>query len=625
MENDRQPRRRGAVRRVARLCVWLVLGLELLYLGAANGFLHSRWGRQTLNRKPEKLAITWQRAWTWWPGIVHVRQLEIRGRARRADWSTSVDRGRLVILLPALVRRHFHLLGGRAHGLEIAVADRSPPETPRPAPRRRPWRVSLDDLDLQPLRIFRLNRYELAGAGRATGWAHFEVHGPVELELTSLAFADAVLLDGGEIAADALRFDGRLRIEPFVVGEDTVRDLLAGLTGEVELETEASSLGFLAAYLEGTPWLRLGGSGHLTARLEASNGWLAPGSRLDLAGPTVETELFGLHASGEGLLMGRVPESSSHTELTVELPSFAVTRIADQARLLEGEDLRVVVTNDSNAIDRPADGLALEVILPPTHVPDLAAYSVYLPEAAGLELTGGTAELEASLTYSAPEQTGDGWLRLAGRQVQAAFGEVRLQADVELDSRLSNARLEAGRMDIAEARLEIDQVRTGDRGRLRDSDWWGRIRLPGGRLQLAMQEPVAVASSLEAQVDAELRDTGPLVALLEQHVPRLAWMDGLLTVHNVQARSGVRIAGPRLSLSDLRVTGGRKGRLEILGQLDLARQDPTGLFFARWGKLSAAVSLEEGERGWKLTGSRRWYDAGAQAYRSRRQPVVAHP
>ena len=87
----------------------------------------------------------------------------------------------------------------------------------------------------------------------------------------------------------------------------------------------------------------------------------------------------------------------------------------------------------------------------------------------------------------------------------------------------------------------------------------------------------------------------------------------------------MRIEGPRIYLANLEVTGGKKGRLEILGELDLARQDPSGVFFARWGKLSAAVSLAEGERDWKLTRSRRWYDASALAYRSSRPVGSAGP
>ncbi|MCP4227604.1 MAG: hypothetical protein GY773_30025, partial [Actinomycetia bacterium] len=192
----------------------------------------------------------------------------------------------------------------------------------------------------------------------------------MELDLTSISFNETVLLDTGAIAADALQLDGQLRIDPFIVGEDTVQDLLAGLTGTISLETEASSLGFLAAYLEHLPWLRLGGSGHLTADLETTNGWMAPGSRITLEGPMVGADHFGLQATGEGRLVGVVPEDSAHTELSVRLPHFSLARQLDQSLLLEGEDLEVVVTNDSTAIDRPAPGIALTVEPPPARAPE---------------------------------------------------------------------------------------------------------------------------------------------------------------------------------------------------------------------------------------------------------------
>ncbi len=41
-ENRRRPR----ARRLLRIAVWTVVGLQLAYLAAANGFLRSRWGRE---------------------------------------------------------------------------------------------------------------------------------------------------------------------------------------------------------------------------------------------------------------------------------------------------------------------------------------------------------------------------------------------------------------------------------------------------------------------------------------------------------------------------------------------------------------------------------------------------
>jgi hypothetical protein len=311
-----------------------------------------------------------------------------------------------------------------------------------------------------------------------------------------------------------------------------------------------------------------------------------------------------------------VPAGSSHIELTVQLPRFAVSRQADRAVLLEGENLELLVTNDSNAIYQPAQGIELGLVLPPARVPDLAAWSTHLPEAAGISLTGGTAELEAKLGYSAATHGGNGWLRLRARQVEAAFGALDLRADLLLDGRLTDIRLEEGRIDLSGTVLEIDRVRTRQQGRLRDSDWWGRMRLASGGLELPRGASPAAPALLEGEVTARLRDTGPLIALLEQHVPRLSWLDGVLTVHDVAASTKLRTEAPRISLADLEVSGARKGRLEILGQLELAPAEPNGLLFARWGRLSAAVSLAQGERTWKLTRSRRWYERKVRAYRS---------
>ena len=148
--DDTQPHRYRPIRRLVAIAVGAIVVIELLYLAGANGFLHSQWGRETLNRKPEKLAITWQRAWTWFPGVLHVRDLEISGRARRAAWRTAIDNGRMVIFLPSLLRRHFRLREGHAQGGEIEVEVLPPPETPRPpksgAPGGSAWTTSRSSL-----------------------------------------------------------------------------------------------------------------------------------------------------------------------------------------------------------------------------------------------------------------------------------------------------------------------------------------------------------------------------------------------------------------------------------------------------------------------------------------------
>ena len=67
MGNNKKTTRFRRLGRLVAILLGLVVTLELLYLAGANGFLRTDWGRDTLNRKPEKLTITWKSAWTWLP------------------------------------------------------------------------------------------------------------------------------------------------------------------------------------------------------------------------------------------------------------------------------------------------------------------------------------------------------------------------------------------------------------------------------------------------------------------------------------------------------------------------------------------------------------------------------
>ncbi len=604
---------------VRRALLWVVLGLAVaavLYLVGANYFLRSEWGRKTLNRKPDKLAIEWESAWTWFPGVVHVRELSLDGHGRRADWRVDANRGRMVIWLPSLLRRHFRLVDGRAEGARVEVDTLPPPDTPRPVKRKRGWRVDLAGLALETLDEIRVNEYRVVGDGRVRGRARFEVRGPMEFDLKRMAFTEAEIWSGEELAARSLRIDGKLRVDPFVVGEDKMVDLLTGVTGAAELEAADANLGFVGAYLEQVPWLRVGGNGHLTADLEVTDGWMAPGSRIALEGPRVEADFFGFRAAGEGRVDGLVPEGASHTELGVQLDRFSVSRLSDAAEMMTGEGLVMTVTNDSNAVDRPASGVEAKVELPEAQVPDIKTLAPYVPAATEIELKGGSAVLAATMRYSMTEQSGDGRLRLDGDDVEAAYGDVDLRSDIALDARLGDARFEAGTVDLSGSTLNIERVRVLDRGGIRDSGWWGRMTLPRGRLVGDLIGEDREPAALDGRVEARLRDTGPLVALLEQRLPKLRWIDGILTVHDVEAEAHVFAQGRTMRFGELEITGGEKGRLELLGELDFKPRDPRGVLFARWGKLTAAVALEEGERDWKMIRSRRWYDRTARDYRA---------
>jgi len=606
-------------RRWFRILAWPIVALiclEILYLIVGNFFLRSEWGQTVANRREEKFSARWDSGWTWFPGVVWVENLEIGGHARRAEWSASFDEANLTVWWPSLFRRHLRLLRGQAEGGKIDVQTRPRPEGPRPPKKpRRGWRFTLAGLDLETVEEVRINEFALQGQGEVRGVARFQVRGPMDFDLSRFRFTSARLLSGEETSAEPLTVDAAVDIDPVTIGDTSVEEIVSGMTGRVLVESESAGIGFLERYFSNHSWVKLGGRGRLKIDLEMTDGWLAPGSELLLEGPVVEAEFVGLVARGEGSVRGGVEEGASHAEVAVDLTSFSVSRIGEESLMAAGQGLQMRLRNDSTAIDRPAEGVAIEVVLPKTEVPELAAFSPFLPPSTGLAFTGGEAEVAAEIEFDSVGNRGSGWLKLSGERIEASFRDLALHAEIDLDAKFAEVQLATGTADLSGSRLEIDGVRVLEGERVLDEGWWGRFSLPTGTVIKPRQDPSP--PRIDGQLNAELRDTGPLVALLEERMPKLHWIDGLLTVENVDAETGIRLQGPSLSLEDLQMTGGAKGRLEVLGEIDLEKRTPEGIVFMRWAKLSAALALEEGDRDWKLTGSRRWYEERAALYRGR--------
>jgi hypothetical protein len=117
--------------------------------------------------------------------------------------------------------------------------------------------------------------------------------------------------------------------------------------------------------------------------------------------------------------------------------------------------------------------------------------------------------------------------------------------------------------------------------------------------------------AITAELDARMRDTAPLVVLLEQRLPKLAWFDRLLTVPDVALTGSLAAHGPGLGLYGVEVTGGEEDRLEIRADLDLDGPATTGAAYVRYRALDASLDLDRGDRDWGLRRARQQYEASA--------------
>jgi hypothetical protein len=84
----------------------------------------------------------------------------------------------------------------------------------------------------------------------------------------------------------------------------------------------------------------------------------------------------------------------------------------------------------------------------------------------------------------------------------------------------------------------------------------------------------------------------------------------------VRATVGLEVEEATVSLQDLSILGGDE--IEILADLKSNQGERTGVLFARYKSLSAALGLgldSKNEKDWKLIHSRTWYEEQAAAFR----------
>ncbi len=172
-----------------------------------------------------------------------------------------------------------------------------------------------------------------------------------------------------------------------------------------------------------------------------------------------------------------------------------------------------------------------------------------------------------------------------------------LAGDLDLDARLRRAELHDKRFDLSGSTLRVQGVRYGDGGKQRD--WWATLRVPQGRIA------AAPATQADAQVQMQLRDAGPVLAVFAQRSDAPAWLLKLVDAGQLDARGQLRWSKDALWLDRLHA---ENQRVSLRARLRVGDAGTQGDLYARWGVLGVGVALRGEQRQWHLLNAREWYE-----------------
>ncbi len=266
----------------------VVVALYATYLISGNLLLNSGTVRDFVNRKPEKLAAAWSRAWTLYPGHFHAVDLRLAGHLRHTAWTLQADSatGR-VALLPLLakeVRVPRVDATGVAGGASRIDEERLPPPA-RPGG----WTLRFDRVVAADVPFAYVNGVVLEGQGRAeAGFVKVLRGGAMEVLPSHASFVQARISRNGALLAQDAAIDARFAIARHLRAEAPgVRKLeKTDLDASVTAATAGLSIESVPG---GKPVLRAtGDAGRLDGRIMWKRGELEPGGRLALSVPVRE-------------------------------------------------------------------------------------------------------------------------------------------------------------------------------------------------------------------------------------------------------------------------------------------------------------------------------------------------
>jgi hypothetical protein len=399
----------------------LVAGLTLLYLAVANLVLMTG-VIQRFAAKSDDIRITYDSAYSVWPGRVHVKNLGVRVEDHNVQFWVGVERGTLDVDLMSLARKRFHAL--RLDGEQVtyrmrhklsAVGDEGPrvaayppiagfadpplftgsPPPPIPDDQYDLWDVEIDQVTANVKEIWVLE-YRYRGPGVARGGFHVRPARFYEVRNATLDLAGGKLTLGSKVVAE--RAEGRIACQ--VDGSDPRKleglEPLKAMTASVDAMFEGTDLAFMDAYLGPHAGLSATGRATLDARAELRRGSIGPGTRLALLsmdasvgndelrvnGPAV-VSLTGSRKAGGPAAYGFLAE-----RVTVSAPKHqgaapSVSRI----------EFRAETTSD---VTRPLEVVSAKLSETQVDLPDLAWLNGFLTRKRAPRLSGsGTLTLEA--------------------------------------------------------------------------------------------------------------------------------------------------------------------------------------------------------------------------------------
>ncbi len=623
---------RGTLRAILILLA-IVVALEVVYLVVGNILLRGDFVTSRVNKHPEKILVSYDSAYTLFPGHASVRGLRIRNQASRSQLEVAVDEVSAVLNPLPLAWKTINIVRASARGAEFRMRSRPhtveemrdkaaamPPiegldwensvRDPNAVPKPPKWGFSVTSARVEDTRQVWINEFRVDGPGRAGGGVsvgpgrRLAISGAwVEFPGLTASLAGTVFMSGGELK-------GELDVESYDYGEHKGLGFLPYAAADVALRgVTGTKMALLNYIFRNVPWLEFSGDpNEQELRVVLEKGKLQPGTHAHLATDRLHVRLLAYQAEGAADTKIEVVEGG-RAKVEVQLTDYRFGLAKYGADGARGDSLRLKADMAADIAFDGTPDMEVDVLVDNLRMDDLGRVNYLIPEGAKLKVTEGKVRVDASMKLATLGSDGSGKVTVDTSGMKLEAGGTRLEGHVSATIPVSRIDLQRGSFALDGTTIRLDEfsllsVPAESDGKSAPSeettDWWAQIDVPKGGVDFRKEVSVG------GDVVLKMRDTDPLIHFFTASKPLPKIGERILEVENVTGSAGVDYTGDRLAVRNAIVTG---DNLEVQAHLELVGKSVEGDLLAVYEFVGVGVELQGDRRKLHLLGARKWYQS----------------
>lgn len=597
------------------------LVLELLYVLGANLFINGATLSEIINGDPKEFHLHYDRAWTLFPGYVHIQNLRLGGYNGRIEWKAEIASVQTLINPVALFRRKLDVRSVRGDVADYEMKWHSPEEAAEakakkeeeeknegPAdpskPKRPPFQFEISQVLIKNFRRIAVHGYEYHGVATVQGGFFLWPNLQFRLEPCTVFFESGEVRKGGRSVAQEFQGEVHTSITDFFDQQQAEEDMLDGLNSSIALRAKLQEADFLNLYLENLKWLRMNETtGTLDAKIEVAGGVVQPSTHVLVRADKLNASLGSLVASGQGSAEWKVQDKE--LELAVSLAEYAIHREKEKKKYIEGKKLQIIATSQDLALKKLFSSdpdLMATIHLPVARITDIRFVNSFLPAREKFEFLSGQGQVNARVSVATKRKADDGFLHLVTKNLGARFEKTFFKGGLEVDTRFSSKADSLNKYSVGGTAIGLNDIEFGatdpSSEQTAPAKWNGKVQVLSGYLR--PERPL-----FTGRVQLDFEDARPFLFLFAGNKRLAPELVKLLSLRNLQGSADLALDK---NLIDIKEAKFSSAALDVEGKIKLEDDTKTGIALFRHGVIELGIKVDDEKIDFKVFNAKKWYE-----------------